>query len=210
MDPTAVTITQDPSKGTVVNHGDGTATYTPDEEHEQTTDTFNYTVSDTCGAISNIASCHIIIGGGDGGGGGGDNQIPTAVYDAAVTEMGASVDIDILANDSDSDGDALDTGSVVITQDPGKGSVVVNADGTVTYTPSPGVVATTDTFTYTVQDEHGATSNAATVGVMINYIMDSEDITSGVGGNAGGRRTLGARGGVGSGGTPANGGTRTP
>ena len=210
MDPTAVTITQNPSQGTVVNNGDGTATYTPNGDEEQTTDTFNYTVSDTCGAISNIASCHIIIGGGDGGGGGGDNQIPTAVYDAAVTEMGASVDIDILANDSDSDGDALDTGSVVITQDPGKGSVVVNADGTVSYTPNDGVAATTDTFNYTVDDEHGATSNIATVEVSIQYGTDTTDITSGAGANAGGRTTQSARGGVGVGGTPTYGGTRTP
>ena len=209
MDPTAVTITQDPSKGTVVNHGDGTATYTPDEEHEQTTDTFNYTVSDTCGAISNIASCHIIIGGGDGGGGGGDNQIPTAVYDAAVTEMGASVDIDILSNDSDSDGDALDTGSVVITQDPGKGSVVVNADGTVSYTPSEGVAGTTDTFNYTVDDEHGATSNIATVAVSIGFGSDSEEASGGVSGEAGRTGAPGVRGGLGNTGT-VNHGTRTP
>ena len=205
MDPTAVTITQNPNKGTVVNNGDGTVTYTPDEEHEQTTDTFNYTVSDTCGAISNIASCQIFIGEA-----GGDNQIPTAVYDAAVTEMGASVNIDILANDSDSDGDALDTGSVVITQDPAKGSVVVNADGTVTYTPNEGIAGTTDTFNYTVDDEFGGTSNIATVAVFIQYATDGTDLTGGVGGNAGGRTTQGARGGVGAGGTPTYGGTRTP
>jgi hypothetical protein len=205
MDPTAVTITQNPNKGTVVNNGDGTVTYTPDGEHEQTSDTFNYTVGDTCGATSNTASCQVFIGEA-----GGDNQIPTAVYDSGTTEMGASVNIDILGNDSDSDGDALDTGSVVITQDPAKGSVVVNVDGTVTYTPNEGIVGTTDTFNYTIDDEHGATSNIATVAVFIQYILDTEDVTSGVSGNAGGRTTQGARGGVGNGGTPTYGGTRTP
>jgi hypothetical protein len=153
---------------------------------------------------------HVRIGGAGTGGGDGGNQIPTAHYDEVTTEQDASITIDILANDEDANGDALLPGSVTIIDTPGKGSATVNADGTVTYTPSPGVVATTDTFTYTVQDEHGATSNAATVGVMINYIMDSEDITSGVGGNAGGRKTQGARGGLGNGGTPTYGGTRNP
>jgi hypothetical protein len=208
MDPTAVTITQGPDKGTVVNNGDGTATYTPDPDEEYTTDTFNYTVSDTCGAISNIASCQIFIG---HGGGGDDNQHdPGAVYDSAVTEMNAAVTIDILSNDFDPDGDALDTGSVVITQDPAKGSVVVNADGTVTYTPNEGIAGTTDTFNYTVDDEFGGTSNIATVAVSIQYATDGTDITGGVGGNAGGRTTRGARGGLGNGGTPTYGGTRTP
>jgi hypothetical protein len=212
MDPTAVTITQGPDKGTVVNNGDGTATYTPDPDEDYTTDTFNYTVSDTCGAISNIASCQIFIGHGDGGGsGGGDEQHdPGAVYDSAVTEMGAAVTIDILSNDYDVDGDALDAGSVVITQDPAKGTVVDNSDGTVTYTPNEGIVSTTDTFNYTVDDEFGGTSNIATVSVSIQYVTDTTDITGGVGGNAGGRKTQGARGGLGNGGTPTYGGTRNP
>jgi hypothetical protein len=207
MDPTAVTITQDPSKGTVVNHGDGTATYTPDEEHEQTSDTFNYTVSDTCGAISNIASCHILIGHGEGG---GNNQIPTAVYDSGVTTMEASVSIDLLANDYDSDGDDLDQGSVVITQDPDKGAVVVNGDGTVTYTPNDGVAGTMDTFNYTVDDEHGATSNIATVSVAIGFETDSDEVSGGAGGNSGRTGTPGSRGGgLGNTGN-VNQGTRTP
>ena len=43
--------------------------------------------------------------------------------------------------------------------DPANGSVVVNADGTVTYTPDQDFSGT-DTFTYTIRDEDGETSTA--------------------------------------------------
>ena len=212
MDPTAVTITQLPNQGTLVNNGDGTVTYTPNEGTGQTGDSFNYTVSDTCGATSNIATCQVLVNAGEGGGeGGGDNQIPTANYDGAETEMETAVTIDILANDSDADGDALDEGSVVITQAPHKGSVVDNGDGTVTYTPNEGVAGTSDTFNYTVDDEHGATSNIATVSVSILFDTEAEKVSGGVGGNSGRTGTPGTRGGgVGNTGTVGNGGTRTP
>ena len=88
--------------------------------------------------------------------------------------------------------------------------MVVNADGTVTYTPNDDVAGTMDTFNYTVDDEHGATSNIATVSVAIGFETDSEEVSGGVGGNSGRRGTNGARGGSGNTGTVGNGGTRTP
>jgi hypothetical protein len=209
LDPTNIQIIDGPDKGFVpAITPDGHIIYVPNSDLVDDSDSLTYVVYDTCGSPSNAATLHIRIGGAGTGGDG--NQIPTAMYDEVVTEQDAAIVVDVLANDYDADGDALDEESVVIIDTPGKGSATINADGSITYTPSPGVVATTDTFTYTVQDEHGATSNAATVGVMINYIMDSEDITSGVGGNAGGRKTQGARGGLGNGGTPTYGGTRNP
>ena len=45
---------------------------------------------------------------------------------------------------------------------PASGTAVVNANGTVTYTPTPGFSGT-DTFTYTVRDASGRTSEATVV-----------------------------------------------
>jgi hypothetical protein len=209
LDPTNIQIIDGPDKGFVpFITPEGHIVYVPNSDLVDDSDTLTYVVYDTCGSPSNAATLHIRIGGAGTGGDG--NQIPTAMYDEVVTEQDAAIVVDVLANDYDADGDALNPDSVVIIDTPGKGSATINADGSITYTPSPGVASTTDTFTYTVEDEHGATSNAATVGVMINYATDGEDITGGAGGNAGGRTTQGARGGVGNGGTPTYGGTRTP
>jgi hypothetical protein len=163
MEPTSVQIVQEPSKGTLTNNGDGTVTYVPDAGNVDTTDTFTYTVSDSCGAASNAASCEVRIGGQN-------NTIPTAVYDSATTDAGAAVVIDLLANDWDADGDALDPASVVITNDGKKGTVTLNGDGTATYTPDASTMGTTDTFNYTVDDVHGGTSNVATVEVSVGGI----------------------------------------
>jgi hypothetical protein len=73
----------------------------------------------------------------------------------------------ILANDSDADGD-LNPASVKITASPNKGgSVKVNANGTVAYTPKRGYRGA-ETFRYTVKDKLGATSNVATVTVAVD------------------------------------------
>lgn len=59
----------------------------------------------------------------------------------------------------------LDPGSVQITKQPTNGSVVVNVDGTVTYTPNPGFVGT-EVFEYSVSDYNGR-SSIATVTIVV-------------------------------------------
>jgi hypothetical protein len=55
----------------------------------------------------------------------------------ATTPKTSPVTFNVLGNDTDPDGDTLSvTGATV---DPAKGSVVVNADGTLTFTPAPNV-----------------------------------------------------------------------
>ncbi|PRC62126.1 hypothetical protein C6A85_04745, partial [Mycobacterium sp. ITM-2017-0098] len=73
-----------------------------------------------------------------------------------------------IANDSDSDG-TVDTATVVITRQPTTGSVIVDAGGTVTYV-SNGTEVTTDSFSYRVSDDRGATSNEATVSITITPV----------------------------------------
>jgi hypothetical protein len=69
----------------------------------------------------------------------------------------------VLSNDSDADGDTL---SVSQHTDPANGSVVVNTDGSLTYTPDPGFTGT-DSFTYQASDGT-ILSNVATVTVTVS------------------------------------------
>lgn len=82
---------------------------------------------------------------------------PVAVDDFASTLEDTAVTIDVLANDSDPNGDTL---TVISTTVPMQGTVVINPDNTVTYTPDPTIFDDTDTFTYTIDDGHGLTATA--------------------------------------------------
>jgi len=77
------------------------------------------------------------------------NTAPVAVNDAASTTVGTPVVIDVLANDTDADGDTLAVNSADPTSANG-GTVVCN--GTCTYTPPAGFVGADDTFTYDATD----------------------------------------------------------
>ena len=104
------------------------------------------------------------------------NDIPVAGADSASTTDNTKVSIDVLANDSDADiGDSLDIASLKVVNAPSNGSATINA-GKIDYTPGSGF-AGTDSFTYTVNDSVGATSNAATVTVVVTSGVDSDGDT---------------------------------
>jgi hypothetical protein len=88
---------------------------------------------------------------------GGPNQAPIAAADAAFTGRGQAIVVDLLANDRDPDGDALTLLSVAQAS---QGTVVINADKTVTYTPKAGFSGG-DTFTYQLRDARGATATGS-------------------------------------------------
>jgi hypothetical protein len=90
------------------------------------------------------------------------NHAPQAANDYGFTSPGQAITIDVLANDSDADGDALSVSAVA---QPAHGTVVINGDSTVRYTPASGFTGS-DTFSYTVRDTAGATSTA-TVSITI-------------------------------------------
>lgn len=92
------------------------------------------------------------------------NAPPVAVDDDAdVAEDSAGLDIDVLGNDTDEDGDAL---SVTDLDTAGTDGTVTNNGTDISYAPdgafdSLGVgESTTDTFGYTVSDGHGGTDIA--------------------------------------------------
>ena len=152
---TTVAIVTAPSNGSVsVSSVTGVVTYTPNFGFSGT-DSFNYTVQDNDGATSNPALVTVTVNGAG-------NNAPVANNDAASTNSGVSVTIDVTSNDTDSDG-TINVASVAIASPPANGTTSIDGGtGQVTYTPDAGFSGT-DSFTYTVQDDDGALSNAATV-----------------------------------------------
>jgi subtilisin-like proprotein convertase family protein len=88
---------------------------------------------------------------GLGGPGGGGNAEPVAIDDVATTDRDEAVVIAVLANDFDADGDSL---LIAAWTQPDNGLVVVNPDGTITYTPNGGFTGIAS-FTYQVSDGTG-------------------------------------------------------
>ena len=89
-----------------------------------------------------------------------------AVNDTGVTNEGVAVTINVLANDSDPDGDAL---SVTSVGPAANGTVRNNGNGTVTYTPAPGFTGV-DTFVYTICTPEGCLTSSATAAVTIQVL----------------------------------------
>ncbi len=79
------------------------------------------------------------------------NSAPQAQDDTAQTSEYRSVTIDVLANDSDPDGDRL---TVIEVTQGAFGAVDINVDSTVRYLPAPGRNGE-DLFTYTIDDGRG-------------------------------------------------------
>jgi 2',3'-cyclic-nucleotide 2'-phosphodiesterase (5'-nucleotidase family) len=91
------------------------------------------------------------------------NVGPSAVDDTALALSGASVDVDVLENDTDADGEVLVLFEISQGQN---GAVAINPDSTVTYTPNAGFQGQ-DSFTYTASDPEGLFSTAK-VSVTVN------------------------------------------
>jgi parallel beta-helix repeat protein len=147
--------------GLVVVNPDGNVTYQPNLDYEGPDD-FTYTVEDGQGA-TDTATVSITVFAVDP-----EDQPPSAGDDAASTMEDTSVTVDVLANDSDPDGDAL---TVVEVSTPTRGSATINPNNTITYVPTPNASGS-DSFTYTVSDGRGLT-DSATVAVTVSPVNDA-------------------------------------
>ncbi|WP_347157367.1 malectin domain-containing carbohydrate-binding protein [Pontibacter chitinilyticus] len=98
-----------------------------------------------------------------------ENTAPVALADAATAYHGTPVLIDVLANDTDTDG-TLNVTTVTVTTQPEQGTAVVDATGKIRYTPA---TLGTYTFSYTVADDKGTVSEPAlvtvTTGIKVNF-----------------------------------------
>ncbi|TNC96937.1 MAG: hemolysin-type calcium-binding repeat family protein, partial [Stygiobacter sp.] len=115
---------------------------------------------------------------------GGDTAVTTLVGEGSnageaaeeglhVAEDGSIVinGSDLLANDSDADGDTL---TIVSVGDAENGTVTLNPNGTISFTPDANYHGQTS-FTYTVSDGQGGTSTAT-----VNLTVDSDGINENV------------------------------
>ncbi|VVO96038.1 Ig-like domain-containing protein [Pseudomonas fluorescens] len=154
-------LTQPPAEqGSVALSGTTAVVYTPPAVvNAPLTVTFNYTAQDAKGLASTTpATVTITVA---------PNQAPTAVNDAVAT-LGVAIPINVLANDTDPEGNVPLSAAIVSPPATGRGTV--STDGTViTYTP-PATVTTafTTTFTYLARDSFGASSTPATVTVQVS------------------------------------------
>ncbi|MFJ4457367.1 Ig-like domain-containing protein [Pseudomonas sp. NPDC089392] len=145
--------------GGVVMNGTTSVTYTPPAGATQPlVAIFNYRAVDAKGLKSEPATVTINVA---------PNQAPTANPETVAT-LAVPLTINVLANDTDPEGNVpLSVGN--ITQ-PATGRGTVSTDGTtVTYTP-PATVTTafTTTFTYQARDSLGALSTPGTVTVNVS------------------------------------------
>ncbi|WP_422049928.1 beta strand repeat-containing protein [Shimia sp.] len=145
------------SHGSVADNGDGSVTYTPNANFNGS-DSFTYQISDgnggtDSGSVSvNIAPV---------------NDAPIAVNDATTTNEDTAVVINLLANDTDLDGDSLTISNIGPASN---GTVVDSGNGTVTYTPVANYNGP-DAFTYTLSDGKGGTDTAS-VSILVNAVND--------------------------------------
>ncbi|MDQ4067453.1 MAG: Ig-like domain-containing protein, partial [Thermoproteota archaeon] len=154
-----------------------TVTYTPDQNYTGQ-DNFQFKVSDDSGADSNIATVTINIT--------PVNDIPIAENDTATTNQDTPVVIDVLANDSDIDGDSITIDSVdeqsieggsvrIISNDSGgsgddnDNNGGSNANERIEYIPAEGFSGT-DSFEYSISDGNAGGTDTATVTITVNAV----------------------------------------
>jgi len=105
------------------------------------------------------------------------NCPPTALNDQAQTLANTSVEINVRGNDTDPEGLALNNPTILT--NPANGTVQVQANGNITFTPSPAFTGTT-TFQYVICDQ-GTPSlcDTATVTVTVNnaLIVANNDVS---------------------------------
>ncbi len=102
----------------------------------------------------------------------GENTAPVAAGDAYSidedAELAVTVEQGVLNNDTDAEGDSL---SSLLVTGPSHGALVLNTDGSFTYTPAEDFSGT-DSFTYRANDGE-LDSNIATVTITVNPVNDA-------------------------------------
>jgi VCBS repeat-containing protein len=151
-----------PEHGTLELNPDGSFTYTPDENYNGP-DAFTYQVNDGT-ATSDLAVVEILVN--------AVNDTPVSQNDEYVTEEDQPLVIaaaaGVIANDSDVDGDTL---QATLGVGPEHGTLVLNPDGSFSYTPNENYNGP-DSFTYQVSDGTEL-SDLAVVEILVNAVNDT-------------------------------------
>ncbi len=160
-DALAITGVSDSVNGiAVLDSGASTITFTPNADYHGPA-SFNYIVSD--GTDTDKGTVNITINGG--------NDAPVANQDTTTTSEDTRIVLDVadlLANDTDADGDTLFITGV---SNPVHGSVLFDpATETVTFTPNANYYGPAG-FAYTVSD--GTDSDTSTVNIAVESVNDA-------------------------------------
>lgn len=142
-------VTNNPANGSLALNGDGSFNYTPNAGFAGN-DSFTYQASDGIGTASATVTIAVLA-----------NRPPVAVDDTVSTPRNTALTINVLANDSDPDGNLLPATVTIVTPPNKGGTAMVNANGTVSYTPKLNFRGT-ENFTYQVRDSLGATLYTST------------------------------------------------
>nr|WP_282099743.1 Ig-like domain-containing protein [Pseudoalteromonas luteoviolacea] len=127
--------------------------------------TFNYTLTDSEGLVSDPATVNVTLT--------PVNDAPVANDNTASLQEEGSFEVNVLGNDTDvDDNDSFNLSSVTVIDQPQFGQAVANAQGAIVYTPNEHYFGD-DSFTYTVQDTAGATSNKAIVTMTVTPVNDA-------------------------------------
>ncbi|MEL6480182.1 MAG: Ig-like domain-containing protein, partial [Pseudomonadota bacterium] len=145
--------------GEVTANDDGTITFTPNAEFAGDA-SFSYTIRDETGLT---ASATVTVSVAEG-----ENEDPVAGAFDVTTPEDTSITLDLAAGASDPDNDPISVGSV---GSAGNGTVVIEPNGTVTYTPNDNFFGE-DSFSYTVVDPFGG-SGGGTVTVTVEPENDA-------------------------------------
>ena len=149
--------------GVISLNSDGTFTYTADATTGAVT--FTYDVSDGTDTVQGTQTINVVA-----------SNPPDVVDDIATVVEDSNVIIDVLANDTDDNTATADL-NITATTAPANGSIVVNSDKTITYTPTTGFTGS-DSFTYTIADSDGGTSTA-TVTVTVTPLNNAPVLANG-------------------------------
>jgi len=149
IDKDKLTITEaNAENGTVVINSNGTLKYTPNANFNGE-DTIFYTVSDGKGGES-TAEVMVTVK--------AVNDLPTLAAQTVEAVEDRALNITLLEDLTDVDGDTL----TITKATAAHGTVVINKDGTVTYTPKANYNGK-DTISYTVSDGHAVKSSTVKV-----------------------------------------------
>ncbi len=155
-----------PGVGTLVMLADGSYTFTPAPNFNGAVPSVSYTATDGTATSSATLTLSVTA----------QNDAPIAADDIASTAINAPVTIAVLANDRDVDGDALSVSGATLAN-PAQGTVSVNPDGTLAFTPAANFTGQV-LISYTVTDPSGAASTASvTVNVGSNTPPSGTDAT---------------------------------
>ena len=163
--------------GTIIINSNGTYTFTPAANYNGSVPSIGYTVSD--GTLTTDGSIAIYVT--------PVNDPPVAINDNVSTNENIPKTGSVIGNDSDPENNSLSVTQITLNginypagtlvDIPNVGTIIVNTDGTYTFTPVTGFVGDVPNITYTITDGNGLISSA-NLAIAVISVNDAPIVTS--------------------------------